>query len=133
MGVEKIVVLAIEAVAALHVCPGPVETGSEAVELRLNVRTTFIQEPQSWSLASKFNLNVSSIDCHVHDVSAFFCKSRAALTEPLQLCAWADMPSSNTCVIASCQRYLDMMVSNREGSQSHSDHCDVDESKARTT
>ena len=133
MGVENLGVLAVEAVAALHVCTGSVETGSEAVELRLNVCTTFIQGPQSWSLSSNLHPNVSSIDCHVHHVSAFLCKSRATLTESLKLCAWTEMPSSNTYVIASCQRYLDMMVNNREASQSPSDHCDVDEGKARTT
>ena len=64
---------------------------------------------------------------------ACLCTSRTILTESLKVCAWDEAPSSSTYVIANCQRYLDMMVNIRLGSQSHSDHCDVDEGKARTT
>ena len=132
MGVEKRGARAVEDVAALHSFTGSVATGSETVELRLSVSATFFHKCKTWSLSSELHPNACSIDCHVHDSSAFFCKSRAALTESLRVCACAEMPSSTTCVIASCQRYPDRIVSNHKGSQSHSDHCAVHGSKART-
>ena len=48
MEVEKVVGVAVEAVAALRVSTCCVETGSEAVELLMKFCATVIQELQSW-------------------------------------------------------------------------------------
>ena len=72
-----------EAIAALHVASDSAESGSEAVELRLSVSTSPFQKPQNWPLSSKLHPNVCNIDRHVHDVSAFSCKSSTVWTESL--------------------------------------------------
>ena len=61
MGEEKIDVVAVEAVTALDVFAASVETGSETVELRLNLCTSFIQEVQSISANMKRMISTQTL------------------------------------------------------------------------
>ena len=83
MDEEKTFVFAVEPVCAMPMSTGSMEPGSEVAVAVMAHLTTRIQLLQSGSLLVSGNPKDCSIESHVHEVLAFFRKSRNAFTASL--------------------------------------------------